>query len=445
MTTKGKTSVVIGLGKTGWSCARFLYGRGESFVMMDTRDDPPQKREFHDAFPGVQTLCGELDADVLREASRIVVSPGVPISHPALRAASLAGVPIVGDIELFALINKKPVIAITGSNAKSTVTTLVGEMARACGLRVAVAGNIGQPVLDILDDSSDVYVLELSSFQLETTWSLKPDVAAILNISEDHMDRYDALTDYIAAKQRIYKGSRACVYNRQDVLTEPAAPAPDVWTFGLDVDAAVQSVGIVRFGEEEKIATGGVQALMAVHDVKIPGRHNLANVAAAFAIAAAAGWLLPACAQAVRRFSGLAHRCQWVAEKQGVQYYNDSKGTNVGATVAAIRGLAGLKPNVVLLAGGDGKGADFHPLAPVVEKHVRHLVLIGRDARLIAQACSGVPNTFAQDMGEAVRCAASHAEQHDVVLLSPACASFDMFTGYDDRGRQFCQAVEALP
>lgn len=373
-------SVIIGLGKTGWSCARFLQAQGEPFVMMDTRNNPSQQQLFSAAFPGVALQCGELSAAALCRAKRVIVSPGVAVSHPAIAAAAAAGVPVLGDIELFAQAVARPVVAITGSNAKSTVTTLVGEMARAVGMRVAVGGNLGEPALNLLNDNDvDCYVLELSSFQLETTQSLAPQVATILNISEDHMDRYATVADYMAAKQRIYRSARHCVVNRADVCTQPDVLTETAWSFGLDVGGR-HSVGVRLLDGEEWLVLHGQQPLMLTRDIRMPGRHNVENVAAALAMAAAMGWSLPACVDAVKCFPGLPHRCQWVDEKQAVQFYNDSKGTNVGATIAAIRGLAAPQPHIVLIAGGDGKGADFRALAPTVKQHVRHLVLIGRDA-----------------------------------------------------------------
>lgn len=444
MPAAAKQRIVIGMGKTGLSCARFLQARGEIFAWCDTREHPPGLDAIRHEFPAVALHCGELDPALLAAASEIVVSPGVSVQEPALRAASDAGVPLVGDIELFVRATRKPVIAITGSNAKSTVTTLVGDMARICGLCVGVGGNLGTPVLDMLadDDSTDCYVLELSSFQLETTHSLQAFVATILNISEDHMDRYDSLADYVAAKQRIYRSATYAVSNRADALTVPAAGfAGQAWSFGLD-DVAGHAVG-VRDCDGMRWLVSGDTRLLRFDEIRIAGQHNLANVAAAFAIALAAGWDSARCADAVRAFNGLPHRCQWVAEKRGVRFYNDSKGTNIGATIAAIEGLAGQR-NIVLIAGGDGKGADFSQLAPAVAAHVRQLVLIGRDADSIAVACNGVPQLRAVSMGDAVQRAQQCARPGDVVLLSPACASFDMFTGYDDRGRQFCAAVESL-
>ena len=441
-----KLTVVIGLGRTGWSCARFLQAIQRPFLVMDTREEPPTLDEFRTTFPGVQVVCGGLDEGLLLLADEIIVSPGVATSHPLLQLAASRGVPLVGDIDLFARHTIRPVVAITGSNAKSTVTTLVGEMAKSAGIRVAVGGNLGTPVLDLLDDARhDWYVLELSSFQLETTRSLKAKVAAILNISDDHMDRYDSQQAYVSAKQRIYRGAENVVYNRADTLTFPQSDSDVVhsWSFGLD-GACERGVGLGSHESSSALCVDD-RFLCNVVDVLLPGKHNLENVAASLAIVLAAGWPLLGCIEALKTFRGLPHRCEWVMDKQGVKFYNDSKGTNIGATIAAIKGLAGSSKNVVLLAGGDGKGADFSALAPCVDEHVKKLVLIGRDAERIAAACSKTESIVVDSLDEAVRQAAIAASMGDIVLLSPACASFDMFTGYDDRGRQFCRAVELLP
>lgn len=444
MTVNRKQRAVIGMGKTGLSCARFLRSQGENFSWFDTRNTPPGLADIGAQFPDADFYCGELDAARLCDATEIIVSPGVSVMEPALQLAIKAGIPVVGDIELFVRATKKPVIAITGSNAKSTVTTLVGEMAAACGLDAGVGGNLGTPVLDMLahDARHDCYVLELSSFQLETTFSLQAAVAIILNVSDDHMDRYANLQEYTLAKQRIYNNAQHVVFNRADDLTHPtAACAGRRWSFGLDSGDEC-GVGIVGRAGDNWLALDQ-HPLMRVADIGIAGKHNIANVAAALAVAKAAGWDLSLCIDAVRRFKGLPHRCQWVATINAVNFYNDSKGTNIGATVAAIEGLCAGK-NVVLVAGGEGKGADFSQLAPVVQQHVRALVLIGRDAALIAKACDGVDHVMASSMTDAVSKAQHSALPGDVVVLSPACASFDMFDNYEDRGRQFCAAVEAL-
>lgn len=444
MLIHSKKRAVIGMGKTGLSCARFLNDHGEKFSWFDTREVPPSLSDIGKLFPDADFYCGSLDASLLCNASEIIVSPGVSVMEPALQLATQAGVSLVGDIELFVRATNKPIIAITGSNAKSTVTTLVGEMAAACGLRAGVGGNLGTPVLDMLaeDAKNDCYVLELSSFQLETTFSLQAAVAIILNISDDHMDRYSSLQDYTLAKKKIYKNASHVIFNRADHLTSPTSDtSTQQSSFGLD--NCEKGVGVAERHGENWLMLNGIIPLMRTADIRIAGSHNIANVAAAFAIAIAAGWDLAACANAVRQFKGLPHRCQWVAEKNGVRFYNDSKGTNIGATVAAIEGLAGNK-NIVLIAGGDSKGADFSQLAPVVKQHVRQLVLIGRDAEQIAAACADVKQVRARSMVDAVQQSQQLAVDGDVVLLSPACASFDMFDGYEDRGRQFCAAVEAL-
>lgn len=442
-----KKRVIIGMGKTGQSCARFLHDQGESFVWCDTRDTPAGIEQLREQYSSVDFYCGALSADLLCDASEIIVSPGVSVMEPALQVAAAAGVALVGDIELFVRATQKPIIAITGSNAKSTVTTLVGAMAAACGLRAGVGGNLGTPVLDMLqqDAETDCYVLELSSFQLETTHSLQAQVATVLNISDDHMDRYDSVVDYTKAKHRIYRRTKNSVCNRADALTQvDASNTAPRWSFGVDAgDGAEHTVGVKTIDGQLCLVLGKAQKLMLVSEICMAGLHNVANVSAAFALAAAAGWDMEKCAIAVRAFHGLPHRCQWVAEKNGVRFYNDSKGTNVGATIAAIEGLAEGK-NVVLIAGGEGKGADFSVLEPVVDRYVRALVLIGRDADIIAASCPHAVQCRAMSMMDAVQQAAGIAQKQDVVLLSPACASFDMFQNYEDRGRQFCAAVEAL-
>lgn len=447
MSVTAKKRAIIGMGKTGQSCAQFLQSRGEVFVWCDTRATVANLDTLRAQYPTVDFYCGALNAALLCEASEVVVSPGVSVQEPALQTAFAAGVALLGDIELFVRATAKPIIAITGSNAKSTVTTLVGEMAAACGLRAGVGGNLGTPVLDMLqhDAVTDCYVLELSSFQLETTHSLSAQVATVLNISDDHMDRYDSVADYTQAKHRIYQRAKNIVFNRADALTKTSADiSAALWSFGMDASADTeQSVCVREIDNQAWLVLGSNKKLLPLADIRIAGMHNVANVAAAFALAAAAEWDLEKCAAAVRVFNGLPHRCQWVAEKNAVRFYNDSKGTNVGATIAAVEGL-GQEKNVVLIAGGEGKGADFSVLSPVLERYVRALVLIGRDADMIAASCQRVPQFRALSMVDAVQQAAGIAQNGDVVLLSPACASFDMFQSYEDRGRQFCAAVEAL-
>ncbi len=343
MNLSAKKRAIIGMGKTGQSCAQFLQSQNESFVWCDTREQPADVAWLRTQYPAVEFHCGALSADLLRDTSELIVSPGVTVLEPAIQAAVAAGVAVVGDIELFVRATQKPIIAITGSNAKSTVTTLIGDMAAACDLRAGVGGNLGTPVLDMLqqDANLDCYVLELSSFQLETTCSLRALVATVLNISDDHMDRYDSVHAYTEAKHRIYHNAKNIVFNRADALTQADEKNAALrWSFGVDSGDAQHGVGVKNFDGQPCLVLNQQKKIMPLSDIRIAGLHNVANVSAAFAIAAAAGWELERCAHAVREFKGLAHRCQWVAEKNGVRYYNDSKGTNVGATIAAIEGLA---------------------------------------------------------------------------------------------------------
>lgn len=434
--------VIIGLGQTGISCARYLANKGERFAIADTRFNPPGLADIEQAFPDVELWLGPLDVDQLCEASELVVSPGVAISEPAIAAAMDAGVPVVGDVELFAREVSSPVIAITGSNAKSTVTSLVGYMADKAGIDVGVGGNIGLPVLDLLaEGKKELYVLELSSFQLETTHTLRPVSATILNLSADHMDRYPDLFEYGLAKQRIYQGCRFAVVNRDDTATSPvhAFNCQQV-SFGLDHPGAGQ-FGLVTYQEESWLAMGE-QRLLPVRDISLSGRHGQQNALAALALGYTAGLPLAAMLEALQDFRGLDHRCQLIHTCKGVAYIDDSKGTNVGATVAALNGLGG-DGKIILIAGGDAKGALFDDLVTPVVQHCRAVVLIGRDAELIADALGDQVDTYrASSMAEAVRSASNLAEPGDQVLLSPACASWDMFTSYIARGHAFADAVK---
>lgn len=437
--------IVVGLGKSGMSLVRYLASRGVPFAVADTRANPPELATLRAQYPDVEVRCGELDADFLCRASELLVSPGLPLSTPALQDAASRGVKLSGDIELFAREAKAPIIAITGSNAKSTVTTLVGEMAAAAGRKVAVGGNLGTPALDLLNDDVELYVLELSSFQLETTDQLNAHVATCLNISEDHMDRYDGLVAYHQAKHRIFRGARQVVINRDDRLSRPLI-GDDVptWSFGLG-KPDFKGFGLLEENGEKYLAFQ-FDALMPANQLKIRGAHNQSNALAALALGHAAGLPFEPMLATLRSFAGLAHRCQWVGEREGVTYYNDSKATNVGAALAAINGLGcDIEGKLVLIAGGDGKGADFSGLKSPVAQHCRHVVLLGRDAELLAAALDGAaPIHGVQTLQEAVRQAAELAQPGDAVLLSPACASLDMFDNFEDRGRQFAAAVEAL-
>lgn len=436
VSTRGH-ALVVGVGKTGLSCVPFLLQQGYTVEVADTRDAPPMLPALQHSFPRVPVHTGGLDPERLRQADLLVVSPGVSIHEPAI---ANAGVEIVGDIELFARVAKAPVLAVTGSNGKSTVTALLGEMMQHAGFVTRVGGNIGVPALELIDaDEPDVYVLELSSFQLETTSTLSPRAATVLNVSADHMDRYGDVEAYAAAKRRIFHGDGVMVLNADDPrVMAMAEPGRTVVRFTTGEPPREQDYGVVQHEGEVWLARGDTPLLPA-SALRIDGRHNIANVLAALALAEAAGVEPAQGAEAARSFAGLPHRCQLVAEVGGIRWIDDSKGTNVGAALAA---LAGMDRPVVWIAGGEGKDADFSHLRTVVAEHVRAAVLIGRDAALIERALGGaVPVYRAADMQDAVRQAQGLARSGDAVLLSPACASFDMFRNYEHRGEEFAEAV----
>jgi UDP-N-acetylmuramoylalanine--D-glutamate ligase len=439
-----KQTLVAGLGKTGLSCARFLKRRGIGFAVADSRLDPPGLAELRAEMPEVQVHLGEFDPNLFAEASQVVLSPGIPLDVPAVKVARQARVPVVGDIELFARHADAPVVAITGSNGKSTVTTLLGEMAKHAGKDVRVGGNLGTPALDLLGEGRpDLYVLELSSFQLEVTDSLDCLAATVLNISDDHLDRHHSLLEYASVKQRVFRGTGTMVLNTDDPLVAAMAEAGrNMVRFTLGAPCAVHDYGVVMEQGAEWIACGE-EPVVRASELRIAGRHNLANALAALALGEAAGLPREAMIATLREFPGLPHRCQFVAEIDGVGYYNDSKGTNVGSTLAALAGMPGEK--VVLIVGGEGKGQDFAPLQPAVAAHARAVVLIGRDAEIIAAALGkAAPLVRAGSMADAVGQARRLAQRGDTVLLSPACASFDMFKNYVHRGEVFAAVVKEM-
>ncbi|GBG15363.1 UDP-N-acetylmuramoylalanine--D-glutamate ligase [Novimethylophilus kurashikiensis] len=441
---KDKRVLVLGLGETGLSALRWLKRQGARLSVADTRETPPGLATLKAELPDATIHLGPFRREVFEAADVIVASPGVPLAEPEIQAALKHGTPVVGDVELFAQykLPQSKVIAITGANGKSTVTTLVGAMCEQAGLKTVVAGNIGLPVLDVLEPPADVYVLELSSFQLETTSSLHADAATVLNVTEDHMDRYDGMEDYAAAKARVFFGNGVQVLNREDEWSRSMAlPGRSVVSFGTD---APQGEGFGLIAHENTLWLGqGEQRLLDTAEMRITGLHNAANALAALALCRAIGLDMAPLLTALREFKGLPHRVEWVAEVDGVAYYDDSKGTNVGATCAAI---AGLPRKVVLIAGGDGKGQDFAPLREPVAQNARAVVLIGRDGPQIGKAVSeaGVPLLQAKTLEDAVQLASQVAQQGDAVLLSPACASFDMFRNYAHRAEVFVQAVRQL-
>jgi UDP-N-acetylmuramoylalanine--D-glutamate ligase len=441
-TRKPEPVLIVGLGATGLSCARFFDRAGEPFEMADNRTDPPGLDAFRARWPDVRVSLGPFDSRRFARARRIVMSPGVSPHEPAIAAAAQAGVECIGDVELFSRAADAPVIAVTGSNGKSTVTSMVGALLEAGGWRVRVGGNLGPPALDLLAEDAeapDFYVLELSSFQLETTFSLQAAAATVLNVSADHMDRYRSLAEYAAAKGRIYNGSRTAVVNRDDPGAARLASRVTQeigFTAGEPVD---DDFGVIERDGGPWLARGSVRLLDATR-LPLAGGHNRANALAALALVAAVGADPVAVAPALAGFEGLPHRTRLVAELDGVRWYDDSKGTNVGATTAA---LDGMDRPVILIAGGDAKDADFSPLRAAVERRARAVILIGRDAPLLAAALEGAaPIEHAPDLDTAVTRAAALARHGDAVLLSPACASFDMFRDYHERGDVFIAAVQ---
>lgn len=436
----GQRVLIVGLGKTGLSVARFLSAHGVELAVTDSRPEPPALAELKEELPDVAVFIGGFEPGAFERADRVVLSPGVSLREPAVAAAVHQGVPVIGDIELFARYAPAPVVAITGSNGKSTVTALLAEMARVADRDVRVGGNFGTPALDLLQGPVPaLYVLELSSFQLETTSSLNARAAVVLNISEDHMDRYPDLETYAGAKARVYEGTGVMVVNADDPRVAAMARAErEIVRFSLSTPGA-GDYGLRHVDGAEWLCRGG-ERLLPVDALRLRGRHNLANALAALALADAAGLPRAAQLEALQRFPGLPHRMQWVAERDGVTWFNDSKATNVGAALAAIAGAPGER--LVLIAGGEGKNQDFAPLREALAERGRAAVLIGRDADRIEYALQGVvPIAHAADMAQAVALASGLAQPGDAVLLAPACASFDMFRGFEHRGEAYIEAV----
>jgi len=427
--------LVLGLGDTGLSVARWVERQGGTPRVADTRAAPPRATDY-----AGELRTGPFTPALLDKVDLLCVSPGLSLDQPLIAEALQRRIPVLGDVELFAWQNKSPVLAVTGTNGKTTVAALTGHLLRSAGVDCEVAGNIGPAVLEAAMKRSTppaAWVLELSSYQLETAWSLRPHAAAMLNVSEDHLDRYGGMQQYAAAKARVFRGAQKQVLNRDDArslaMREPGARSV---TFGLDAPPSADDFGIVN-----GILRQGARALLPASQLSIHGSHNVANALAACALA---GTTVPleAMVEGLRSFKGLPHRVELVATRQGVEWYDDSKGTNVGATLAAVRGLA--KP-MILILGGDAKGQNFVPLRIPVERFARKTLLIGRDAARIEQALAGLPTERCGSLEEAVEKAARHAAPGEAVLLSPACASFDMFRDYRHRGDVFAAAVRALP
>jgi len=443
----GRQVLVLGIGDSGLAAARWIAEQGGKVRGADSRPAPPRAAEFRAALPWAELRCGPFSEALLEGAELVCVSPGLALDEPIVQAALARGLPVLGEIELFAwAVRARPgakIIAVTGTNGKSTVTALAAHLARATGLDAVAAGNLGPPALEAYMRPRErpvaLWVLELSSFQLETTWSLAPEAAALLNVSPDHLDRYPDLDAYARAKARVFLDAHLQLVNRDDARSRASAlPGRRTVTFGLEPPPGEEDFGL----REGWLVRGG-ERILPLSALPLHGLHNAANALAACALASAAGAPLAALAEGLTSFRGLPHRLALVAERDGVAWYDDSKGTNVGATVAALAGLG--RPAVVIL-GGEGKGQDFGPLAPALAAHARAALLIGRDAPLIERALAraGVPLARCATLEEAVERAAALARAGDAVLLSPACASFDMFRDYRARGEAYARAVRAL-
>jgi UDP-N-acetylmuramoylalanine--D-glutamate ligase len=440
-TANAPYAVIAGLGATGLSCARYLHGSGWRIAVTDTRAAPPQLAALTALDARIPVRLGALDASLLEGALLVVASPGLPLQGPFFDEAQRRGLAIVGDIELFARAADAPVVGITGTNGKSTVTTLIARMAQRAGLKVRAGGNLGPPALELLAAGTELYVLELSSYQLETTHSLHCRAATVLNISADHLDRYPSIASYAAAKARIFARCDTAVINLDDPLVL-AMPRTAASTLSFSLRASVGATYALALSAGEWWLVRGEIPLLRASELRLRGAHNAANALAALALGEALALPLEAMLEELRSFTGLPHRSQWIADVRGVSYIDDSKGTNVGATLAAVAGMPG---PLVLIAGGDGKNQDFTPLAAAFRGKVRELVLIGRDAPRIAAALEGVCQiTHCATLEEAVQTAARAARSGDTVLLSPACASFDMFRDYRQRGEAFAAAVRRL-
>lgn len=433
---RGRKVVIIGLGITGLSCVDFFLAQGVTPRVMDTRVSPPGL----DKLPAsVERYVGGINSDWLLASDLIIASPGIALAHPALSEAADAGIEIIGDIELFCREAQAPIVAITGSNGKSTVTTLVGEMARAAGWQVGVGGNIGLPALTLLKSPAQLYVLELSSFQLETTHSLKAAAATILNLTEDHMDRYPlGMQQYRAAKLRIYENASVCVVNADDGMTMPVR--------GVDQRCVSFGINLGDYHLNQQQGSTWLRAkgekVLNTDEMTLVGQHNYTNALAALALADAVNIPRASSLKALTTFTGLAHRFQLVHEANGVRWINDSKATNVGSTEAALNGLQ-VKGTLWLLLGGDGKSADFNPLARYLQGDNVKLFCFGRDGDALAALRPEIA-TRTDTMQQAMTQIAAQVKAGDMVLLSPACASLDQFRNFEQRGDQFAQLAKEL-
>ena len=440
LTPETSKVLVVGLGSTGISVAHYLHRFGFNFAIIDSRNPPPLLDEFSQLMPDTPIFMGGFDDAAFEVATHLVVSPGLSLNEKSFVRAVARGSKIVSDIDLFVCSVNAPIIAVTGSNGKSTVTTMLGDMAKAAGKKVAIGANLGVPALDLLEQKADLYVLELSSFQLERTSVLNAAAATVLNVSADHLDRHGDMAEYAREKQSIFRGDGVMVLNADDpVVYAMKDETRSIKTF------SIKNIADFYLANQDgtEYLMQGEQRLMPLQALPLEGRHNAANALAALALGCAVGLDVEAMCGALRKFKGLDHRMQRVAEIRGVTWVNDSKATNIGACVAA---LEGYDRKVILIAGGDAKGANMSELAPAMIEKAKMVVVMGKDAPLIEQVLEGspVPVYKADNMIQAVQIAASHASGGDSVLLSPACASLDQYKNYQDRGNKFAKAVLEL-
>ena len=438
-------AAIVGLGKTGLSCFRYLSNQGLNVAITDSREEPPELLELKAEFESASVYLGQINEQVLLASDQIILSPGVSLDNKSIKLSIENNIPVFGDIELFCQKAQAPIIAVSGSNGKSTVTTIVAEMTRLAGLKTYVGGNIGIPALDLLSDSTpDLYVLELSSFQLETTYSLNAHASVVLNVSPDHMDRYSSLKDYLNTKKRIYSGQGLMVLNKDEEYIHSIMDSKrDTIYFSLGAPEG-ENFGLINHNNEVWLSQGN-EKIINKNQLKIKGEHNISNALAAMALAGAVNVPTNIMADVLKNFTGLEHRCQLVREIDNVSWYNDSKATNVGACIASITGLCELG-NIILIAGGDSKGADLSGLNPIVKKYIKRVFLFGVDANKLADVMgSDVDKEFVNNMNEAVKGASKIADPDDIVLLAPACSSLDMYKNYQQRGDAFISAIDALP
>ena len=431
--------LVIGLGSTGVSCIDYLINNKEYTTAADTRSNPPNYEIIKRKYPNLEIETGNISTSLIESADVIVVSPGISFKESCIQKAIKLKKKVIGDIELFLNVVDAPIIAVTGTNGKTTVTTLLGEMAEKSGLNVLVGGNIGTPVLNLLNEPSpDLYVLELSSFQLQTAYSMSFDVSVLLNITEDHIDHHGSMRAYKNAKVKIFQNCKKAVINNVLKFTPQNV---DVFKFSLNNPLSGNDYGIVEINKNRFLANYD-KIIMPISKIKIAGTHNQENALAALAAGNAFGLNQKSMISVLEVFEGIEHRCQLIADTNRIKWYNDSKATNVGAAIAAVEGLGTERKNIILIVGGTGKNADFTPLFESVNKYVKKIILFGRDAELICNALNGSSSMiFAEDLKDVIDRAKNIAEAGDIVLFAPACASFDMFKNYEHRGKEFVKAV----